>query len=120
MVTRESHHAYFVYYRLIDSLKTCASIAHHVVGNAIEEDEDSDRGLAAVLHILIHAGLFVFGAVCLVGDVLGLVGSGVFRVLDVCLQVEHGCLLCTPKIAFCGLSIGINDGICPTFGGQYR
>ena len=30
----------FVSYRRIDSLKTCASIAHHVVGNAIEEDED--------------------------------------------------------------------------------
>ena len=27
MVTRESHHAYFVSYRLIDSLKTCASVA---------------------------------------------------------------------------------------------
>ena len=116
MVTRESHHAYFVYYRLIDSLKTCASIAHHVVGNAVRRS-DSNRGLAAVLHILIHAGLFVFGAVCLVGDVLGLVGSGVFRVLDDCLQHEHGFLLCTPPIAFCGLSIGINDGIYPTFGG---
>ena len=40
MVTRESHHAYFVSYRLIDSLKTCASIAHHVVGKAVAEDED--------------------------------------------------------------------------------
>ena len=26
MVTRESHHAIFVSYRLIDSIKTCASI----------------------------------------------------------------------------------------------
>ena len=116
MATRESRHAIFVSYRLLNFLKTCASIAHYVVGNAVRRS-DSNRGLAAVLHILIHAGLFVFGAVCLVGDVLGLVGSGVFRVLDDCLQHEHGFLLCTPPIAFCGLSIGINDGICPTFGG---
>ena len=27
MATRESRHAYFVSYRLIDSLKTCASVA---------------------------------------------------------------------------------------------
>ena len=27
----------FVSYRLIDSLKTCASIAHYVVGNAVAE-----------------------------------------------------------------------------------
>ena len=32
MVTRESHHAYFVSYRLIDSIKTCASI-----GNLLKE-----------------------------------------------------------------------------------
>ena len=30
----------FVSYRLIDSLKTCTSIAHYVVGNAVAEDED--------------------------------------------------------------------------------
>ena len=30
----------FVSYRLLKSLKTCASIAHHVVGNAVAEDED--------------------------------------------------------------------------------
>ena len=40
MVTRERRHAYFVSYRLLKSLKTCASIAHHVVGNAVAEDED--------------------------------------------------------------------------------
>ena len=28
----------FVSYRFLKSLKTCASIAHHVVGNAIEEE----------------------------------------------------------------------------------
>ena len=28
----------FVSYRLIDSLKTCASIAHYVVGNAVAEE----------------------------------------------------------------------------------
>ena len=28
MVTRESHHAIFVSYRLIDSLKTCASLGN--------------------------------------------------------------------------------------------
>ena len=65
----------FVYYRLIDSLKTCASIAHHVVGNAVRRS-DSNRGLAAVLHILIHAGLFVFGAVCSIGDIFGLICHG--------------------------------------------
>ena len=30
----------FVSYSLIDSLKTCATIAHHIVGNAVAEDED--------------------------------------------------------------------------------
>ena len=65
MVTRESRHAYFVSYRLFKSLKTCESIAHHVVGNAVAEDEDLPVSDAFAGGLVL---LLSLGKCCFLGD----------------------------------------------------
>ena len=55
----------FVSYRLLKSLKTCASIAHHVVGNAVADDENLPVAddFAGGLVLLLS-----FGDCCFLGD----------------------------------------------------